>query len=216
LQFVERDPHTDWEAAIRWESQFNGGDLYLMSARVNDNNLSLGALDASHAYLDQRRQTITGLGANRALGNWLLKTEIAHWRHVPVATKTPEPWPLHNQTRAMAGLEYSGWSNTSLNIEINHSHTHDHADNLTQSADTTGYVVRLRHSAWNDRVTQQFWWIKLAAEDTQVGRWDLSFDWNDHWTFNLGAVTYTVNSATSLFWPVRYEDSLNFSVHYAF
>ena len=76
--------------------------------------------------------------------------------------------------------------------------------------------MRLRHSAWNDRVTQQFWWIKLAAEDTQVGRWDLSFDWNDHWTFNLGAVTYTVNSATSLFWPVRYEDSLNFSVHYAF
>lgn len=218
LGFIEQDPESDWETALKWENQFNGGDMSLMVARINDNNPSLAALMPAQqtVMLGQQRQTVVGITANRALGSWLFKSEAAHWQDVPMAVKELSPWPLHDQVRAMAGLEYSGWDNSLWSLEVHETHTESHTQNLVQDVDSVGYVARLRHSAWNDRVVQQWWWLKLANENAHIGRWDVSLEWSDHWTFAGGVVVYKVQQQAALFWPLRHEDSVNLSARYSF
>lgn len=218
LTIAESDPTSEWEYALKLDYQFHGGDLSLVTARVNDNNLSLQNLAPQTGALNlgQQRQTVVGVALNRALGNWLLKGEAAHWSHVAVPARTAPSWPTHAQTRAMAGVEYSGWEDATLSLEFNGAHTEGHSPDLAVGDKEAGYVARLRHTMHNERIAQQWWLMKLANEEAFLGRWDLALDWSDHWTFSVGAVVYRISEKKSLFYPVRHNDSLNVSAKYSF
>lgn len=218
LQVIEQDPTSTWEYAAKLDRTFNGGDFSLMAARVNDNSLTLAGLDLSKGILvlGQQRQTVIGGTLGWVRGNWLLKTEMAYWRDVPVATKDYSPWPLHDQSRVMSGVEYSGWDNLLLGLDIHLVHTESHTATLGVDADDVGFSASLRHSAFNERVIQQLRILKLANEDAYVGRWEMSVDWSDEWTFTCGLIAYRVPNEVSLFYPLRHHDSLNFSAKYSF
>jgi hypothetical protein len=218
LTLVEQDPTSEWEYALKLDRTFNGGDLTLMAARVNDNSLTLAGLDipAGVLVLAQQRQTVIGGTLGWVRGNWLLKTEVAHWQDVPLATADYSPWPLHDQSRAMSGLEYSGWNDLLLGLEIHMVHTESHIARLAVDAKDVGFTAHLRHSAFNERVIQQVRILKLANEEAYMGRWELSVDWSDEWTFTCGLIAYRVPKEVSLFYPLRNHDSFNLTAKYSF
>lgn len=218
LQIQQRKPQSDWEYAIKLDRTFNGGDLMLMAGRVNDNSLSLAGLDlpAGVLYLNQQRQTVLGARLERVRGNWLVTTELAHWQDVPQPTAGFTPWPLHDQSRAMAGIEYSGWDDLSLGLEINRVHTESQSAQRAGDATETGYVARVRYTALNQRVIQQLRLFKLASEDAYISRWDISLDWSDQWAFTCALIAYRVRNDASLFHGLRNHDSINVTAKYSF
>ena len=218
LRVIEQDAESDWEYAAKMDRTFNGGDFSLMAARVNDNNLTLVSLDlpAGVLHLGQQRQTVIGGTLGWVRGNWLLKTEVAHWRDVPLATTDYTPWPSHDQLRAMTGWEYSGWDDLRLGAEVHLVHTESHTAGLVVDENDVGFTTHLRYNAFNDRVIQQLRILKLANEEAYIGRWEVSIDWSDEWTFTGGLIAYRVSKETSLFYPLRLHDSVNLSAKYSF
>lgn len=218
LNLIEQDPESAWEFAAKLDHQFNGGDFALMAARVNDNSLGLTALDLASGtlILGQQRQTVVGGTLGWVRGNWLLKSEVAYWQDVPMIAANVGPWPLHDQVRAMAGTEFSGWDELRLGLELNAVHTESHTDQLIADPTDVGYTAYLRHTAFNERLIQQARLLKLASEETYIGRWEVSLDWSDAWTFSCGLIVYKVPKETSLFYPLRHHDSLNVSAKYSF
>ena len=116
----------------------------------------------------------------------------------------------------MLSLDYSGWNDVSLGLEINGVHTEAHDPQLAVDVNDLGYVARLHHSALNERIIQQARIFKLASEGAYIGRWDLSLDWSDEWTFTCSVITYKVRNDASLFRALRNHDSVNVTARYSF
>lgn len=218
LSVSEVQPESDWEYALRLETQFNGGDFYLMAGEVNNNDFSLQDVQLNEARirLMQTRNTIFGATLNKSFGNFLLKTELAQWQGVAIPSSDLSPWDTSKQWRAMGALEYSGVDDWLVAIELNAQINDKLPENSTQEKEQLGGVLRARYSALNERLTNQWWYIDLAAEDVRIARWDAAYEYSDNWDFALTLVLYFANNEQSLFYPFKNHDSLNASVTYSF
>lgn len=212
------DPETSWEVGARLTGQFHGGDLVLMWARFNDRDLTLTEVHPEQArvVLGQIRQSLVGLSANRVLGSWLVRSELALRSDVPQMIPTSEPWPTRDETRASLGAEYSGWHAWLVSVELNGIHTTDHHDAMLNASDRLGQVVRMQHNSQNDRLINQLWLINMPGSDGQMARWDLRYDLSDHWELGLTLMQYRNNEPQSLFYPFRHNDSINAQATFSF
>ncbi len=211
-------PLKDWEYAIRMQWQLNGSDIHLVSARVNDNTLSVNAINPNTGLIElaQKRITVHGISANRVSGHWLWKGEMALWQNVRSSLDKGINWLNQDQYRAMIGLEYSGIADLALAAEINSIYSSPPATSNNQEKMDIGYVVRAQKDSFNNRVNNQLWIIQFANFDGQILRWDSTYDWDDHLRLGLTLVSYNVNNSQSVIYPFRYHDSINGSVTYQF
>jgi len=111
------------EYALALNGIFSGWDLSLYAARLFDDMPHL-----ENGLREHSRLTMLGTSTNIALGNWLLKGELAHFRGLEY---TPLPGKKKNRSDLLLGVEYSGFSDTTLSLEIVDRHIHDYNNRLT-------------------------------------------------------------------------------------
>lgn len=211
-----RNPENSREYGVRVSWRLNGSDLHWVSARVNRNDLSLEAVNPTirSITLGQQRLTVHGISANRALGNWLLKGEAGYWSDVPMAAT--DAWVPVRQTRSMAGAEYAGFDQWTLSAELNHIRREDKPENTATDKSEWGYVLRVTHNAFNNRLHNQWWAIHSAELDGTITRWNLLYSVTDRLKAGLDLTAYHIGNQSSLLHPFRHHDSVNVSLTYHF
>jgi len=231
---IEQDePDSNWELAILVSTNIAGSDLTLLVADVNSNQAHLAAatlatvngepvLENNQPVIAtittaQDRYQVIGLSANKALGRWLLRSELAY-KHQQVTQPSAEnlfsPWPEQNHWQAMLGFEVNAFSGFTLSAEAN--------SDRARSADSSDLSLgsRLAWTGLNDRLTAQILVATLPDDTLQLehGLMHSSINWRftDGWHTELTSTVYFASNADQALYPFKDNDSVALQVRGAF
>ncbi len=110
---------------------FSGWDLSFYQAWVYDNRAHL-TREKGSAGREHNRVSMSGMTGNIAFGNWLFKGEGAWWHDLKYGAVPDETF---NRIDIMAGVEYTGFSETMLSVEFVNRHIIDFDQRLESSPD---------------------------------------------------------------------------------
>lgn len=179
--FREKEPQdirdTSWAAGLTgvfsgWDISFHAARFWRDRPYLNPNFNPLLPFPAFNAStLEHSRITMVGLGGNYTVGSWLFKAELAHTDGIDFTTTTPfnlgvfipgtgvVPFPNgtveKQQVDALVGIEYYGFADTTISLEIANHHIVDYQNNfrpLQVYRDTMETALRYTRSLINDRL----------------------------------------------------------------
>lgn len=105
---------------------FSGWDLSLYAAQLYDDNPHT-VITASGPRLQHSHLNMLGSAVNIAVDNWLLKAELAHLSGIEYSTLPNEEF---SRSDTLLGIEYSGFRDTTLSLELANRHLHDYTVTL--------------------------------------------------------------------------------------
>lgn len=184
--------HTEYAFAVN--GTFSAWDISFNTARVYDDQahselVAPGQIERRHSLL-----TMFGLAANAVRGSWLYKTEAAWFDGLNHFAK-----PNQDYTRldVMAGLEYSGYANTSLALEAVNRHLFDYDAALAYGPDGTSeneqqLALRYTGNFLHDRleVTLLASLYGWTGDDGAFYRGAVKYDLRDALAVSAGLVVY--------------------------
>jgi hypothetical protein len=205
---VEDKPDSleNWEVGLGLTGIFEGWDVSFHFAWHYDDLAVLQSfqplLTGGVGVLKHSRLWMLGAGGNYTIGGWLLKGEIA-WVDGVLFTDAGE----RSRLDAMLGVEYYGFTNTTIAIEALNRHTFDFPAVpaigslfIVAQEDATQAAFRLTRSFLNERLDASAVAILLSG-DEEVGsvvRIDGSYDLRDALVLTLGVVLYQEGDLTPL------------------
>ncbi len=216
LQTVDVDPEQQWEAALRYTRFFNGGDVSLVLAQTNSNEQYGRPHETAPLWLlEQVRVNTLGISANRVKDSWLFKTELGY--NEGQAFNTDQGYVESDEWRGMAGAEYSGLDDWYFSLEVTAIYANAPPDSVASSnVRSLGQTLQIQRTALNERLTNTLWLFQLLQDNGQVLRWNIDYDWSDHWAFSGAVVLYSSEDSSAQLYPFRYNDTFNLSVQYSF
>lgn len=173
------------EFALAANGIFSAWDLSLYAARFYDDNPYLDS-GANRPVLRRARLDMFGIALNLARGNFLYKAEAAHLRGLRYSAS---PTERQNRSDLFAGLEYAGFDNTTLSIEL--AVRRLHADLAGVERDDPQLALRYQSDLMHDR-------LHLTALATRAGtgldggfsRFSSAYDLVDALVLRGGVVLY--------------------------
>jgi len=197
---------------------FNGWDLSFYQAWVYDNRAHL-SMDMGSPIRIHNRVAMTGVTGNVASGNWLLKGEAAWWQDLEFATV---PEQNFDRIDLMAGIEYTGFSETMLSLEFVNRHLVDFQDRLRLSPDFARQdqqqtALMFSRDFANDTIELKILCSIFGThgEDGSFERFQLEYDVNDHTSLTGGIVFYQSGDQIA-FSDVEKNDRVFLEYSYAF
>ncbi len=179
--------------ALALNGIFSGWDLSLYAAYVFDERAHI-VQKASSTQREHSRVLMTGLTSNIALGNWLLKGEAAWFDGLEYANLPDEDF---SRLDYMAGIEYTGFSETLLSLEVVNRQILDFEEQLTLAPDisqenTLQSVAKLVRDFANDTVQLKILLSVLGThgEDGMFERFQLDYKFTDAITLMGGVIFY--------------------------
>ncbi len=207
VPIVEPTPQSleNWEAGVGLTGIFEGWDVSFHFAYYFDDFAVLEAVPTPAdpvARLLHSRLWLLGSGANYTIGSFLLKGEIAYLDGLLFTDAG-----TRSRLDVMAGVEYYGFTDTTLSIELLNRHTFDFPD--TPTIGTAGFVPQQNESQGAFRLTRSFFRERLDASvvallisgASQVGsvvRIDGSYDLRDALVLTAGVVLYQASDLPPL------------------
>jgi hypothetical protein len=172
-----------------WDLGFYWADLYNADAHVEISPEILPVVRRKHA-----RVKMVGGSTNVALGNWLIKAEAAYFDGLKF---TAVPNKRFSSLDVMAGLEYAGFTDTRMTLEIADQHLFDHESVLKEDpdgrkADQLHWVARLDKDLMNDTLTLTLL-VSVYGERGQDGayqRLSAEYEIKDAFTVDGGVTLY--------------------------
>lgn len=125
---VPDDGGSNTEYALALSGIMPGWDISFHLARLFDDTAHLEIGDNRVKRVHSRLH-MAGFATNAVLGNWLLKSEIAHLDGLEFA---PAPGETFARTDALLGVDYNGFDNATLTLESAIRHLHDYDPKLKQ------------------------------------------------------------------------------------
>ncbi len=173
---------------------FSGWDLSLYAASVFDGRAHI-TQDINGSYFrEHNRIFMTGLTANMAFGNWLFKGEGAWFEGLEFATLKDEDL---SRLDLMGGIEYLGFSESALSLEIVNRHLVEFDEQLTLSPDiaqedTMQTMLMYTRDFVNDTINFKMILslFGIHGEDGMFERFQLDYDINDAMTVTGGVIFY--------------------------
>jgi len=208
---------TGWAASLT--GIFSGWDISFHWARIFDDRAHL-EVGPGGAVLHHSRLTMLGASGNRALGNWLLKAEAAHFDGVEFFTLTGVDEKSRFDT--MIGFEYAGFRDTTLTLEVANRHISGYDSDLSASlnfAQRNSLETSFRYSA--DFMNSRLHFTYLAAlfgltgDDGGFMRLSLDYELRDALTIGGGMVLYK-GGDLPFFEGIRKNDRLFLTAKYSF
>ncbi len=196
--------NTEW--ALSLSGIFTGWDLDLYYARVfNDaSHLEYVLLDDENTEIQQKyeRLHMFGFAYNKALGNWLLKSEGAILNRVHY---TNRPGVGYTRLDVLVGAEYAGFSETTISLEFANRHINNHRPYLEEHPDSVYqdmYQLAFRYNRdfLNDTLSLNLLVMLYGPSqaDGAFERLALDYDLTDTITLRGGAVLYQSGDLLSM------------------
>ena len=207
------------EVAFCLNGIFSGWEASFYAARVFDDTAHVEG-DSSTGYKRvHSRITMLGTAVNLVRGNWLYKTEAAFLQGLEFAAL---PDGEKSRLDVLAGVEYSGFTDTSISFEVVNRHIFDFGDGLTASPDSAEendfqWAFRISRDFLHERLETIF----LAQAYDALGqggaleRVEFSYDITDNWEATAGLVLYQSGDKPS-FDDLNECNRLFFMLHYSF
>lgn len=185
------------EFALAVNGIFSGWDFSAYYADYYNDEFRAEAVSAGGLpglRLTHDRLQMVGSTANIALGNWLVKGEIA-WIHGLGFVSSPGR--KFDRVDVLAGFEYSGFSETTITIEAVNRHLNEFTSELAAAPANTAEdrfqsVLRFTRTFVHETVTLTILasLYGLDGDDGSFQRYSAEYDINDFTSVLFGMVTY--------------------------
>lgn len=186
--------HTEYALALA--GAFRGWDLSLTWADTyyDAGHLELAPSRPEPLVRKHERVQVFGMAANWALGNLLIKAETARLEGLRFFNA---PGERFGRLDLLLGIEYGGWRNTSVSVELADRHILQHRQELEAAPDAVEahepqLVVRLSrdffHETLNLGILGSYW--GAGAENGALQRYSATYDLNDALELYLGFAAY--------------------------
>ena len=214
------DGFENMEYALSASGVFSGWDIAFYWADVYNDQSHLERLPGFfQVELNHARIKLYGAAIDMAFGNWLLKSEIAHVTGLKYFNTDDDTF---SRTDVGAGIEFSGFNEAVLGIEMVKRYIHHYKDVLENEPDnlektTTQSVVRLTKT-WLNKTLSLTILGSAFGTDFKKGsfqRYELAYDISDGLVVKGGQVAYQSGSTTG-FGNIGDNDRLFLEVKYSF
>jgi len=215
------EPEWSWDnqqIAVSINGIFSGWDLSLYGASVFQENAHLEFSPNNMPYRTYDRVAMIGTAANIALGNWLIKGEGAFWEGLKYSNTSDEK----SRFDILGGIEYAGFSDTTISFELANRHIFDFEPFLeggsdNQKQDWMQYALRFVRDFNNDTIhlTILISSYAIFAADGGFERFQLEYDLTDDITLTGGVVFYETGDYPG-FQDIGDNDRLLFEIEYRF
>ncbi|MBW2112806.1 MAG: hypothetical protein JRH00_15500 [Deltaproteobacteria bacterium] len=206
------------EYAVALNGIFSGWDLSLYGAYLFDDQAHVEQTPLGLKRMHSR-VTMFGAAANVALGNWLLKGEAACFRGLEFFSL---PGKTKSRLDVMAGVEFSGFTDTTISFEIVNRHLLAFDDRLKTAPDNTlkndfQTVFRLTRNFLHETLTLTFLasTFDLTGGNGAFQRLSLEYDLNEQVAVQCGVITYQSGDKPS-FRNIDDNDRLFIEIKYSF
>ncbi len=179
------------EYAVALNGLFSGWDLSLYWARLFDDQPHQESINGI-TTAEHSRQTMLGAATNVALGNWLLKGEIAHFRGLAFTLISDQK---KQRTDMLLGVEYTGFDDTTLSLEVVDRHLHHYESALAaQGIKKDEWQTALRYAGEfmhaRLKVTLLALLFGTVEEGGGVARLQGDYEWQENIRIIGGVVAY--------------------------
>ena len=217
---VERKPSQDLEAIGRLNYKFNGGDISFIIGEINWNQTSLQYVGGTEPLLMEYgvdRVKLIGISGNFVSGNYLFKYETAlnDGRKFQRINPLLE-WSEHQQVVTGVGLEYNGFSDTVLSLEVNGSNIIKYTSDLSVDENEEGFIVQARWSGLNDLLSIYGSYNQLIGDNSTISTLFVEYNLTDDVKLDGRLVVYDANSISDLFYNFKDQDVVRTSITYSF
>ncbi|MBU4262258.1 MAG: DUF1302 domain-containing protein [Proteobacteria bacterium] len=168
-----------------WDISFYGADIY------NDQST---IVPSSPLTQEHRRIKMAGAAMNLAQGNFLYILEAAHFRGLCFLTDYDYDY---SRTDLLAGIEYRGFTDTAISVDLVNRHLHDYRPILKDSPefpqqDASQAALRITRELLNDRLNLTALLIVMGerAQEGALERFTATYDLADNWSMTCGMVFY--------------------------
>lgn len=188
--------NTEW--ALSLSGIFTGWDLDLYYARIfNDTpHMEYVLFDDDSTEIQQKHERLHmfGFAYNKALGNWLLKSEGAVLNRVHYSNR---PGTGYTRLDVLVGAEYSGFNETTISLDFANRHINNHRPYLEKYPDSVlqdMYQLAFRYNRdfLNKTLSLSLLVMIYGPSDADGAfeRLALDYDLTDTITVRGGAVLY--------------------------
>lgn len=163
---------------------------------------ALQRLDFRHSDI-----TLVGMGANIVTGSWLFKGELARLGNVDYTTAATRSYPFigeltlpngnteKSRTDALVGIEYFGFSDASVSLEVVNRHIEDFEDSMSvfyEKRDRMETALRYTGNFINDRLEVTALGIAFGekAQEGSLMRFQAAYDIQDALVLTGGVIFY--------------------------
>ena len=185
------------EYALALNGIFSGWDIALYYADIV-NDAFRPELDSAfpipETQLKHDRLDFYGAAINMAWNNWLVKAEAAYWEGFRFFNTEDE---IYSRVDLLAGLEYTGFQNMTISLEVANRHVVDFEPQLEDSPDEaieddTQSVIRLTGSWLNQSLETTLLAVLygMSRDEGALQRLSLDYDIDDAWRVRVGVVAY--------------------------
>jgi hypothetical protein len=195
----EEEPHRSFEnqeVGVALNGIFTGWDLSLYGAYVfNDRtHIEFGEGGFLDLRLEHSRLRMGGAAAEVALGDWLFKAEAAYLFGFEFFAL---PGERKSRMDALLGVEYAGFSETSVTLEAANRHWMDFDEKLRggpedAQEDSFEWALRITRSFLHDRLslTVLAYVFGAKGQDGAFQRIQGTYDWTDEISSTVGVLLY--------------------------
>ncbi len=218
----EKEPNVsvaNQQYALALNGIFSGWDLSFYGAWVFDSRTHISEDLNGIPHREHSRVFMAGTTANIAFGNWLIKGEGAWFDGLEFATLPDEDF---SRLDLMAGIEYMGFSETVLSLEIVNRYLVDFNEKLALSPDiaqedSIQTVAKLVRDFVNDTIQVKILFSIFGAhgEDGAFERFQLDYDLTDSISVTGGVIFYQSADQGSLS-SIEDNDRVFFELSYEF
>ena len=203
--------------ALSLNGTFSGWDLSLYAVNTTSDAGHVEVL-ANQATLVHEDLNMLGFAFNYLHDSWLLKSEAAYFDGYKFSSTGNKTF---KKLDALVGLEYNGFSETGMALELANRHMFNYDDALKLQPlevleDTTQYAFRANSDFLNATLKANFLISLFGKEMNQGGFSRLWFEYaiNDNFNATLGYVDYLKGS--NLFDVIDDNDMFFASLKYSF
>lgn len=203
------------EYGLALNGVFEGWDLSFYGAYYFDEQ----RLDLQRFELVHDRIWMAGAAFNKVFGSWLFKAEAALLGGLKYSLL---PGTDRSRLDILAGLEYSGFKNTTISLEVVNRHIFDYDLVLAAEPDdveenSIQSAVRITRTFLNDTLEVSLLASTLGWDGGEGGfqRLQAKYDWTDNLIVTLGLINYM--EGDHYFWQqIGDKDRifLNFEYHF--
>ncbi|MCP4114002.1 MAG: hypothetical protein GY737_01115 [Desulfobacteraceae bacterium] len=219
------------EYAVSVKGIFTGWDFALYYADYYEDTPYLKFLSGSPGsfVLRHAHQQMIGADVNLARGDFLFKAEAAFFKGVrfsdSVDTGTDPPGihsvpDSYSKTAILAGIEYTGFTDTMITVETMNTHIHGHdrsAKNAGADEDLMVTSIRIQRDFLNEQLTLESLSILYGdkSRDGGIHRFSAVYDVTDDLTVRTGYMLYD-SGDLPVFQSIGENDRIFLDIKYSF
>jgi len=206
------------EFALAANGVFSGWDVAFYFADIYNDTPHMEGFPPQ-SELKHARLNMFGTAFNTATGNWLLKTEAALFDGIKFFNTADKTF---SRIDILAGIEYAGFKNTTLSVEVVNRHINDFDDILKLAPDEARKdkfesLIRVTKNFLNETLSLNMLAsiFDTTGRDGAFQRFSAEYDVTDAISITGGAVFYDSGDLAE-FRNVGDNDRLFFEVKYSF